>query len=507
VGKSWLLSMFNFIKKYSDYIFVALLILFSVIYIFMSVKTHLNFETYGWDLGVFDQGIWQWSKFIFPYSSFTDLPWLADHFHLILVLVAPFYWIYSSAITLVSVQAVVTCLGAIPLYLLSKRITKNYLFSLVISLSYFLFYSLQWHIFSGFHELTFLPLTLGFVMYFYETRNTKLYWLSFFLALLVKEEIGLLLGAFGVWILISNRKRWKQALASVILGFGTTVFLVTYLMPAIAGGIYRHSGFGVSGNSFTDVIINIIKNPGLLLKAFVDSPVKVNTMFVTFWPFMFLPFFAPATLILALQQFAVRFIDYEKVMRWTPYFTYSLPMATIMAWGSIYGFKNLQEYFEKFGRKVSKILIFTVISALFVVTGLEQISLHAPINSIFKKVFYRNESWMDNNRKVIGCVPKTASISAQDSLAPWLSERKYVKVFPEGLNQGYDYIIVDLHNGQSENAFFFFGSEKTRYVIDDLLARKLYGIVCKEGDSILLKKISDTTGKLNYNFPLEIYEK
>jgi uncharacterized membrane protein len=499
--------MFNFIKKYSDYIFAALLILFSVIYIFMSVKTHLNFETYGWDLGVFDQGIWQWSKFIFPYSSFTDLPWLADHFHPILVLVAPFYWIYSSSITLVSVQALVTCLGAIPLYLLSKRVTKNRLFSLVLSLAYFLFYSLQWSIFSGFHELAFLPLTLGFVMYFYETRSTKLYWLSFVLALLVKEEIGLLLGTFGVWILFNDRRRWRQALASIIFGFGTTAFLVMYLMPAIAGGAYRHSGFGVLGFSFTDVVINIIKNPGLLIKAFVDSPVKINTMFVTFWPFIFLPFFAPGTLILVIQQFAVRFVDYEKVIRWTPYFVYSLPMATIMAWGSIYGFRNLQKFLKRYGKKVSKILMFTVISVLFLITGLQQILLHAPINSIFKRSFYRNEKWMDDNRKVIGCVPKVASVSAQNNLAPWLSERKYIKVFPEGLIEGYGYVIVDLHKGQSENSFSFFGSEKTGYVINDLLAREFYEITCKEGDAILLNKIHDTEGKLNYGFPLEIYEK
>ncbi|MBU0572414.1 hypothetical protein KKE18_01880, partial [Patescibacteria group bacterium] len=137
----------------------------------------------------------------------------------------------------------------------------------------------------------------------------------------------------------------------------------------------------------------------------------------------------------------------------------------------------------------------------------EDYFLHAPINSLFKRAFYRHESWMTDNLEVLKCVPDDVSVSAQNSLAPWLSQRMKIKVFPEGLNQGFEYIALDLHKGQSENSFSFFGSEKTRLVMNDLIERGFYEPVCSQGEAIVLKKIKDPVGKLKYPFPIEMEEK
>ncbi len=472
----------------------------------MSLRQHLLFETYGWDLGVFDHGIWQWSQFKFPFSSFHDIYWLGDHFHLILVLLAPLYWIWPKVEVLIISQAVLTSMGAVPLYYLAKRVTKHNLFSMVVVLGYLLYYSLQWHTFSGFHELAFLPLTLGLVFYFWETKQTKAYFLSLVLVLLVKEEIGLLIGAFGLWGYLTDRSRWKQALITVVLGLGVTLFLVGYLMPLIAGGAYRHSGFGQSGSSFFDVVLNVFRDPLILIKAFVDSKVKIDTMFTNFWPWGFLPLFAPSTLLVAFEQYTVRFLDYSKVIRWTPYYAYSLPLASITAWGSIYGFKNLLNLSKKY---INNTIFFAnfISILLFTLIILEQILLHAPINSLFKGSFYRSENWMADNQKVLTCVPNNASVSAQNSLVPWLSQRSKIKVFPEGLKEGYEYIVLDLHPGIDPNAFFFHGRQTTEFIARDLVDRGLYKEVCRQGDAFVLQKNVDTKGKLNYPFELEIFER
>jgi uncharacterized membrane protein len=473
----------------------------------MSVNNHRLFETSGWDLAVFDHGIWQWSNFKFPYSNFHDLPWLADHFHPILVLLVPVYWVFPDVRGLLVAQAFLVSFGALPLYLLAKRVTKNHLFSLVLVFGYLTYFSLQWHIFSDFHELTFLPLTLCFTFYFWETKKKLGYWLAFFFTLLVKEETGLILAAFAFWTLFRERARWREALLSMGIGLFTPFFLIYFLMPKIGGVPYRHFGFGEAGETLFGVLGNIIRNPLLLFKAFVDSPVKINTMFTNFWPWAFLPLFSPPTLILAFQQYAVRFLDYGKVIRWTPYFAYSLPIAVITAWGSIYGFKNLQNYFKKRFFAKGKYLETGIIFLILLLCLFQQWVLHAPINSIAKKAFYRTEKWMEDNQKVFSCIPEEASLSAQNSLAPHLSQREKIKVFPEGLKEGYDYLVFDLHSGQSENSFFFFGSERTKYVADDIVARGLYKIVCREGDALVLSKIADTKGKLDYPFPIEIYER
>src|SRR3990167_290836 len=107
----------------TDVLVIATVIIFSIIYALMSIVKHNSFQTFGWDLAVFDHGIWQWAHFKIPYSSFHDLPWLADHFHLILITLAPFYWIWSDVRVLLIVQAFLVSFGALPLYYLSKKVT------------------------------------------------------------------------------------------------------------------------------------------------------------------------------------------------------------------------------------------------------------------------------------------------------------------------------------------------------------------------------------------------
>lgn len=482
-----------------------LVIIFSIIYAFMSVQKHNSFQTFGWDLAVFDHGIWQWSQFKIPYSSFHDLPWLADHFHLILVTIAPLYWIWSDVRLLLIIQAILVCFGGLPLYYLSKKITKHNFFSLVVVLGFLLFYSLQSFIFSDFHELAFLPLTFGGVLLFWELRKTLLYWICFVLTLLVKEELGLLMASFGLWSLIKDKGRWKQSILTLVIGLGYTFLMLSSIMPFIGGQIYRHYGFGQSGQSLGDVVLKILINPSYLVNSFIDNPVKINTVLNTFWPWGFLPFFSPTSLILVLEQFASRFLDYGKPVRWTLLFAYSLPMAPIMAWGSIYGFNNLVKILHKITNQSKNLLSLLVIFILLFLIISSDIVLHGPINNFLKAQFYSRNKWMDDNLEVLKCIPENVSVSAQNSLAPWLSQRARIKVFPEGI--GFDYIVLDLHLGQSENSFHFLGSENTKIIAKDLVEKGYYESICQSGSALALKRTVDPPYELNYSFKLSIEEK
>lgn len=491
--------------KKSDKLVWLFVILFSTIYAFMSVYKHNSFQTFGWDLAIFDHGIWQWSKFKIPYSSFHDLPWLADHFHLILITLAPLYWVWSDVKILLITQAFLVCMGALPLYYLSKKVTRNYFFSVAVVLNYLLFYSLQSFIFSDFHEFAFLPINFGLVLLFWEYKRTFLYWIFFMLTLLVKEEIGLLLAAFGLWSLLRDRTRWKQAIISIFSGLIYTYLMLSYIMPAIGGQIYRHSGFGQSGQSLQDVVIKILSNPLYIVTSFTDSPIKINTMVKTFLSWGFLPVFSPATLVVIFEQFTSRFLDYGKPIRWTLLFAYSLPMASLMAWASIYGFNNLVGILHKLIKQSERRVAFMISLIILIMAFGSDLLMHGPINNILKPQFYYQEKWVGDNLKTLKCIPDNISVSAQNSLAPWLSQRTKIKVFPEGI--GFDYIILDLHPGQSENSFHFLGSKNTKIVLGDLIKKDYYLPVCQNGDAIALKRKSNPPFELNYPFPLSIEEK
>ncbi len=107
------------IGRYGIYLMVLFFIL---LYSMISLLKHMNFQSHGWDLGIFDQHTWQLSNFEFGFNTVRMVPSLwGDHFHPIFFLVAPAYWIWSDARMLLIYQAVIVALGALPVFYVVKR--------------------------------------------------------------------------------------------------------------------------------------------------------------------------------------------------------------------------------------------------------------------------------------------------------------------------------------------------------------------------------------------------
>jgi len=469
---------------------------FFVVYAVMGVNDLYKFEVMGWDMAIFDQGVWNWSRIRFPFSSFHDIWWLGDHFHLILAALAPLYWIWAHPAALIVAQAFLVCFGGLTLYLLALEVTKSRKVSLALYFAYLTYFPLQWHMFSGFHEMAFLPLCLGGALYFLHMKKWRAYWVFVALSHLIKEDVGLLIAAVGVWMVVADRKNWKAGVVTFLVGAVYSMLVIGIIMPALSSGQYRHLGYGKMGENLVDVAVNVVRDPGVLVSGFTDSSVKLKTMLISFLPFGFLPFASLASLVPIYVSFAVRFFDYGKEIRWTPYFAYSIPAAVLIFWGSLQGVGAILRRRRSFGWLVALVVVALSVGQNYV--------LHAPIHSIVKRGYFGKTAWMSDNHKVIDCVPDGVSVSAQNSLAPWLSRREKIKIFPEGL--GYDYVVLDLHAGQSENSFHFLGSEKTKYIYEDLIENGYYEEVCRYNSAVALRKTGKEI-KLNYPFEIEIYEK
>src|SRR4029453_15559085 len=63
--------------------------------VWLTWLTHARFGTFGFDLGIFDQGVWLLSRFRDPFVTIRGLPLFGDHASYILVLVAPLYWLWA----------------------------------------------------------------------------------------------------------------------------------------------------------------------------------------------------------------------------------------------------------------------------------------------------------------------------------------------------------------------------------------------------------------------------
>ena len=79
-----------------------------------------NFGTFGFDMGIYDQGIWLLSRFEDPFVTVRGLEYFGHHVNPITLLFVPFYWLGAGPHFLYLVETVWMALGAVPLWLLAR---------------------------------------------------------------------------------------------------------------------------------------------------------------------------------------------------------------------------------------------------------------------------------------------------------------------------------------------------------------------------------------------------
>src|SRR2546423_14597512 len=85
---------------------LGLALVAAVAYAAISIDRHDHFASNAFDLGVQDQTVWGYSRLQMIPNTVEMIPnLLGDHFHPILMAVAPLYWIWDDARVLLLMQA------------------------------------------------------------------------------------------------------------------------------------------------------------------------------------------------------------------------------------------------------------------------------------------------------------------------------------------------------------------------------------------------------------------
>ena len=93
---------------------------FAVAYGAIAVLAHWHFNS-SYDLAIYDQAVWHLSRFESPASSFRGMTNLfGDHFHPVIVLFVPLFWVVPAAETLLVAQAVLLAISIIPVFLYAR---------------------------------------------------------------------------------------------------------------------------------------------------------------------------------------------------------------------------------------------------------------------------------------------------------------------------------------------------------------------------------------------------
>lgn len=416
------LFFFNIIREYkinkSFRNVCSISFLFSIIFWALSIFRHLLLHSNAYDLGLFDQWIWLASKGEPPYSTMTGLHLFADHGAWTLYIASLVYKVFPSVYILLFSQSFSLCLTSIPLWFLCKSKEISDRNSLLIILCW-LFQPVVFNInLFDFHpEVWAMPLLVLF--YLFEKKK------KFLLCLLVAFFIlgtrdGLVLLIFGLGIEQFLKKRFWFSLGLFFTSSIWFIFLNNFAFPALNGDkgtVMALSRYQAYGSNFSEIILNILLQPNLLLSN-IDWEGSFFYLFILFLPVLFfLRRISFQTLVVSIPLLVTNILSDSNAQRDLVH-QYSLPISLIIIISLINGFQKHNHYFRYNFRLIWILLCWSALAKPWFFTGpyLDRIKL------------------MNSSNEAFAFINKNANVITTSYLVPHLSQRKFIK-FPNNKNQ------------------------------------------------------------------------
>lgn len=269
--------------------------------VYMSIFTlwmHGRFQTFGYDLGQYDNIFWSTLQGhplrCAPLGLTERWSELRNHADLAVFAFLPLYALRPRADTLLVIQAVVLALGAIPIYRFAvRRLPAGY--ACVLSLVYLLYPPMHGLQFYDFH---FQPIAATFVLFvidFVDDRRYMLAVISFTIAVTCREDISVGLAVLGAFLALSGHRR-RAGIAMFIAASSYFVVIRFLVMPRFGSWgfheIYRDL-LPQGARGFGGVIATLLTNPAYVLTTLLTAD-KLRYTLQILAPVAFLPVKRPA---------------------------------------------------------------------------------------------------------------------------------------------------------------------------------------------------------------------
>jgi uncharacterized membrane protein len=411
--------------------------LWAALFGYLAVERHLAGGSHAEDLGFTDQVL---SNFLrgqwFRMSIYQGATWnteidigkiarpdslLAFHVEPMLLLLVPMYAVGGGVVALLVLQAVALAAGAVPAYRLGSHVAQSSAAGLAVAAAYLLSPLGQWAVLSDFHTSTLAaPLLLLALERLVVARSNPQALASAGLALTAREDVGPVVAALGVLVILVYRRAWRTGLALTVLGAVCTVGALA-IIHAYSGGA---SPFGVRYGS------TLAGGPASIAVALVRPTLLqyAGTLAVSGgW----LALLAPPSLLPALPSLALNALSSSPwmVAGKAHYSGLVLPFivgGTAAALGRLRHTPGLARA-ASVGLIVSSVLGYSFAGA-------------GPFGGNFAPAVVTDHA--STAAAIADTIPSDAKLSATSSLVPLVSRRPGVYVFPAVLDA--DYVFLDL---------------------------------------------------------------
>jgi uncharacterized membrane protein len=375
--------------------------LFFVAYSILGIVRHNHYQSFGYDLGINDQTVWKYSRLKVPVNTiapFSDRSKLAEHVELIFAVIASTYWIFSSPITLIILQAAGICLSAILVYKLARKYNLHKLTSNILVVAYLMFYGVQFALWTDVHSSVFgASLVMAFI-YFLDSRKYKLTLLFFLLSITAKESVGSAI--FFISCVYFWYRREKVILTYLIGSAVYMLFIFYVFFPYIMHVKYLYAN---ADGLFSNL------NPLSL----VDTQEKREAIIYSFASWGFISLLSPITLLPILSHFFKFFVVASDLQGAQGLFgQYRIGLAPLFAFATIWTLKRLNNRWQII---MGFWLLLTTFSLQYI--------LHLPLSYLTKQWFWSEPQAVKNINILIAGVSKDVPLVAQNNIIPHISER------------------------------------------------------------------------------------
>ncbi len=384
--------------------------IFFIAYTTLSIVRHQHYQSFGYDLGINDQVVWEYSQFKAPITTIDHAPLTSKldvHIEVVYAILSPFYWAWSDARMLLILQAGFVSFSGIAIYYLAKHYKLHPWLQYALLLSYLMFYGIQNALWFDAHSATFAAAFTSWFLLCLVSKKTKWATIFFLLGITSKENIALRTFLIGTIYTLTTKN--KTGIYFAIASLFYLAFTFGVYFPNFVSGGYR---FDNPGGLFSNL------DPRLM----INTSEKLQVYWYTFLSYGFLSILNPLYLLPVLGNLATYFVFGSSVTTAQGLFLhYRVGLAPLMSWATIV---TIAKYKWLNKKGIALLLIFC---ALVV-----QYALHLPLSYLTKQWFWTEPSGVQNIQEIITYLPKNASVIAQNNIVPHVSHRYEIySLYPE----------------------------------------------------------------------------
>ena len=334
------------------YISWAFLVLVMVIYsLEMSHQAILRYETFkatAFDLGNMDQVLWNTIHGrLFQFTN-QAIDWygpptrLAIHFEPIILPLSLLYAFHADPRILLVFQTLVLAAGALPVYLLTRKIIPAWpVLGALMATAYLLSPALLGLNIFDFHPVALATPLLLYALLALEHRRYAWFVIACVLAAATKEDVPLAIALLGVLVIWKYRLPWPGLallIGGVLWSFLAFKVIIPHFYPGLQGNNfwYRYEELGSSPGQ---AILNLFVQPWLFFGLFFTMS-RVYYLFGLLRSTGFLSLLAPEWLLPTLPSLAVNLLSTDPLL-YSGVYHYNAAIIPFIMMAAIYGTRRL----------------------------------------------------------------------------------------------------------------------------------------------------------------------